>query len=94
MNIINKISRPRIIAFLLIGILPIALLCFGIFLNLANVAFDMNFVLGYIALPFACLTVLFVSIFSDLKLKSKALICAITLVFFVTLVLSCGLIGG
>lgn len=94
MNIKKQLSCPRIIAFMLLGLLPFALLCLGIFLNLASIAFDLWFVLSYIALPFACLTVLFVSIFSNLKLRNKVILCATVLTAFLSLVFSLGLIGG
>lgn len=91
MNFKNKISRPRIIAFVLLGIIPFGALCLGILFIMSNIIMDLGFIFSFIILPFACLTLLFISIFSNMRLLDKGLACFLLLLAFVALFLFLGI---
>ena len=93
MKIKDQITTPRIVAFILLSIIPLAALCLGILFIISNTIMDIPFIFSFIILPFACLTLLFISIFSNMRLLDKCLACFLLLLAFVVLFFFFGIWG-
>lgn len=96
MSIKERITKKRVVAFLLSGIIPLAVIIFGIFVSIKGIVLTTSFLLSYIILPVGVIVGNLFLIFSQKKLSGKIIGCiflAIVFVFLFAVINIYGLFG-
>jgi hypothetical protein len=85
MKIKERMTKPRIAAYVISCVIPLLAIGFGIFLLLNDTILNLNFLIVMIILPIVTSVLLFCTIFSKMRISAKIVVVILLLLIFVVL---------